>query len=254
MRLIMSITGFMLLFVCILSLLSWGIIGGRMKRSQSGGSLQVRYMHSYFFFLAIFSGIMFLPQPILNVDPSQFPIAMAWAYVIGHIFLYIGFIFTLLLTFSMIPRLANKKTYAVVGASIGIVAITIVNIITMPFGKLPSYDFDRHLIILNAHPIVGVGIALFAAICVVPAAILMIVNGVRNPSARARSFLLGGGFIIVMIAGPMHDNAHTWQLYLVADVVSMIGLAVLTAGIMYRFEERIAPVQKRRAPLSGSAI
>jgi hypothetical protein len=124
----------------------------------------------------------------------------------------------------------------------------------MIWGTQPAYDQENRVILFNAHPAVGASIGLYAAISVLPAAILMIMNGVRNPRLRIRSFLLGIGFFVVMTAGPLHDTATSWQMYLVADILSAIGFFILAAGVMYRFEERIVPVslagQSTKPPVS----
>jgi hypothetical protein len=238
----MSITAYMTLLGAIVSLGSWALIGQRSKTSSIGASFQVRMLQIFFLYMGIFCFIMFLPQLFLAFDPSVFPLAMAWGYVVGHVFLYVAFIYTLRLMFSMVPKLADKQSYAVIGAILVSIGITVFNAITMIWGTRPIYDSDNHVILFNAHPLVGAGIGLYAALSVLPAATLIIMNGVRNPRLRIRSFLLGIGFFVIMTAGPLHDNAKTWQLYMLADVLSSVGFFILAGGVLYRFEERIIPV------------
>ena len=231
----------MILLGAVVSLGSWFIIGQRSRQSAAKVSTQVMLLQRFFLFMGIFTVLMFIPQIILYTRPSLFPVSMAWGYVVGHVFLYIAFAYTLRLTFSMIPRLADKQVFAIVAAAVAATVITLVNAVTMIWGRLPAYDYINHVTLFNAHPFVGAGIALFAAVSVIPAAILIIMNGVRNPKLRIRSFLLGFGFILIMTAGPLHDTATTWQLYMVADIVSAIGMFVLAGGVLYRFEERFVP-------------
>ena len=148
--------------------------------------------------------------------------------------------------------------WPVIIASLYIVALTVFNAYTMIWGTLPAYDADNRVILFNAHPLVGAAIGILAAFSVLPAAVLLIRNGIRNPHLRVRSILLGLGLFIIMTAGPLHDNAHSWQIYMVADVLSSVGLFVLAVGVLYRFEERIVPSivlgPKSPASLSRSSL
>lgn len=243
---------FMILFAVIVSLGSWAIIRQRSHASPSGATFQIKMLQRFFLFMGIFCIIMFLPTLTLWFDPSLFPVTMAWGYVIGHTFIYIAFIYILRLMFSIVPRLAGKQSLAVGAAIVVTIAITILNAITMVWGTQPSYDYDNRVILFNAHPAVGASIGLYAAVSVFPTAILMIRNGIRNPQLRVRSFLLGIGLFIVMGAGPMHDTATSWEFYLAADVLSVIGFLVLAGGVLYRFEEKIAPNQVVNPQLANS--
>ena len=237
----MPLTSLMTLLGGLSMLGSWFFIGYRMKHSSHPVSQQVRLLRGYFLYMSIFCFIMFMPHLLLGTDPDRFSSAMAWGYVVGHIFCYIAFTIMLRLTFSMVPRLANKEAYAIAFGTIFIVAVTLINAKTMIYGTQPTYDLQNHVTLFNAAPVVGASIALFASVCVVPAAILFIINGIHNPSARLRSLLLGGGMFVTMVAGPMHDVARSWQLYMAADIISILGILLVTAGVVYRLEERIAP-------------
>jgi hypothetical protein len=250
----MSITAFMTLLGAVVSLGSWLLIGSRMTSSKNPPSFQIQMLQKFFLYIGIFCFVMFLPQLALNFNPSIFPISMAWGYVVGHVFIYISFLYTLRLTCSMIPKLVNKQKIAIYTGIILTIAITIITAVTMIWGTQPSYDFEKHVILFNAHPIVGASIGLFAAISVLPASILLIRNGIRNPQLRTRSFLLGIGFFIIMTAGPLHDTATSWQFYLLADILSSVGFLVLAAGVMYRFEERIVPLSSVKNKLRSAEL
>lgn len=245
----MSITMFMILIAATFSLGSWAIIRQRSLSAPGGASFQVKMLQRFFLYMSIFSIIMFLPQLSLLINSSVFPIYMAWGYVIGHVFIYIAFIYTLRLTLSIVPRLADKQTWAVGFGVIATIAITLLNFFTMILGTLPQYDYTNKVILFNTHPAVGASIGLYAAISVLPAAILMIRNGINNPRLRVRSFLLGAGLFIIMTAGPLHDTATNWQLYMAADILSALGFFILAGGVLYRFEERIVPDKSSRPQL-----
>ncbi len=248
----MSITALMSLFGAFVMIASWAIVSQRIRKSATVVSQQIRYLKNFFLHMGLFCICLFLPQLALSTNPSLFPILMAWGYIIGHVFAYIAFTYVLRLTFSMVPRLAHKQKYAVMIGAFATIVITAVTIATMIFGTLPEYDSARSVILFNVAPVVGALIGIFATLSVLPAAVLMIINGIHNPQARVRSFLLGGGLFIVMTSGPMHDVATSWQIYMTADILSVIGFIVLTTGIVYRFEERIVPVEAPR-PVTVSA-
>lgn len=242
----MSITALMTLFGALVMLLCWALVGVRIRQSASAAGQQIRLLRGFFLFMGLFCVAIFLPQLTLNSNPDFFSEAMAWGYVIGHVFCYIAFTYVLRLTFSMIPRLANKQSLAITIGILANIIITAVTIFTMVYSTQPTYDAERSVTLFNVAPIVGALIGLFALVCVLPAAVLFIINGVRNQRARTRSFLLGGGLVFIMISGPMHDIATSWELYVTADILSIIGFIILTSGIVYRFDERIAPARNTR--------
>jgi len=238
----MPLTAITTLVGSIAMLGSWFYIGLRIKHLGGAVPSQVVYLHTFFLYMGIFFLFMFAPHLALKSNPSLFPLLMAWGYVIGHIFAYLAFLSVVRVMFSLAPRLARHgKVMLVIGGILAVI-LTILNFVTMVNGHRPQFDTDKSVTLFNAAPIVGAGIAIFAAVAIFPTAILIIINGVRNPSARTRSFLLGAGLFLLMAAGPLHDNAKTWQLYTTADILSMISLLVLATGVAYRLAERIAPV------------
>lgn len=223
---------------------SWWFVGQRIKRSGGTVPAQVRYLRTFFLYMGNFFMIMFLPHLAIKTYPDQFPLLMAWGYVVGHIFLYLALLKVAQLLFSLAPRLAPKAKIMLSLGGIVAVLLTIANFITMVNGRRPEFDYEQSVTLFNAAPVVGAGIAFFAAITVFPTAILMVINGVRNPEARTKSFLLGAGLFLLMAAGPLHDNAKTAQVYIIADVFSILSLFILTAGVAYRMEERLTPATK----------
>lgn len=234
----MPLTTLMTLLGSLTMLGSWWFIGYRMAHSKDRANQQVQFLRNFFLYMGIFCLLIFIPHLLLTIAPGIFPIAMAWGYIIGHVALYIGLIYILRLTFSMVPRLANKEKYVIVAASLIATAITLATIMTMAFGVLPHHDYERSITIFDVSPAVGASIGAFALLSVLPAITLIIANGVRNPDSRLRSFLLGGGLLTLMTAGPIHDIATSWQLYMAADIISIVGMLIVTTGVIYRLGER----------------
>lgn len=242
----MPLTTITMTIATIVMLGSWLFIERRLTDSPAGGPRQAHLLAGFFLNMGIFSGFIALPHFLLN-DPSlNFPLAIAVGYVIGHIFFYLAMIYLVRLTCSIVPRLNNKSALAATVIAIAATFITIFNAITMIWGTRPYFDAEHGVTIFGAHPVVGVGIALIALAGMLPLTILMIMNGFTNPTSRTRSFLLGGGLALITIAGPMHDIAPSAMVYMIADVVSVVGLLVVASGVAYRIEEKISV---RHAPV-----
>lgn len=227
----------------LVMLFAWWVTGKRLKQSGTAASRQVILLRQFFAYMGIFFFLMFLPHVWLSIDRSQFPLWMALGYTIGHIFMYLGLMEVARLTVSMMPKMASKDGWIIAITLVANALVTGVTAATMVFGTRPEYSFEQQVTLFNAAPVVGVSIALFAAITVLPAAIMMIVNGARNPAARVRSFLLGGGLFIMMTGGPIHDVAPNGTVYMIADIVTIISILLVCGGVLYRFEERLSPAK-----------
>lgn len=225
---------------------AWFIVRQRIQKSDSQPSQQIVLLHRFLLHMGIFFMIMFLPHLWLSIDRTQFPLYMAWGYTVGHVFMYFALTNILRLTFTMLPRLSSRENYAIAAGVLANIAITAATVVTMIYGRHPEYDFTQNVTLFNVAPVVGASIAIFAALCVFPAAILMIVNGVRQHTTRVRSFMVGGGLFMLMAAGPLHDTARDAQQYMIADIFSIAGLLILAGGILYRYEERLSVARSPR--------
>jgi len=229
---------------------SWYLISARINRAEVPPSRQIIFLRGFYFYIAVFFLLMFLPHLLLNFDASKFPLYMSLGYTIGHIFYYVSLLYLSRALFSLVPQLAKREKIATMLSVIIGSIITVLTTVTMVFGKRPAFDYAHHVTLFNANPVVGVSIAVFSFIIVAPTAFLMILNGIHNPSARVRSFLLGGGLFVLLTGGPIHDNARTGMVYAAADILTIVGLLIVTSGLLYRFDERLVPGTQ---PLQKSA-
>lgn len=229
---------------------AWVLIDNRIRSSEYSIPRQVSLLHQFVLYMGIFFMLMFLPHLSLNFAPTMFPVLMAWGYTIGHIFMYIGFLCIGRLFFSIMPRIAKaEKTFFTIGLIATGIA-TIINAVTMVWGTRPGFDYEQNVTLLNAHPIVGATIGLFALVCVVPMSILLIRNSFISTNGRVRSLLLGIGLLLMMIGGPMHDVARTSMMYIIADVITTLALVITAIGIAYKMHDRITV--SRTAPLASA--
>jgi hypothetical protein len=232
---------------------AWAFVGQRIKGGQAETLRTVSLLRRFFLFMGIFFAIMAAPNVYVTLDPAKFPLAMAWGYVVGHIFLYLAFITIAKMICTIVPRLASKEPLITVVGSVFTVAITIVNAVTMIWGTQPTYNYARHLIEYNASPLVGASIGILGLLTILPAAVLFFVNAVKNPARRTRSLLLAVGFLLITTAGPLHDVARTWQLYMAADIFSIIGIILVGAGVVYRLDQSLALNQPVPRPVTAGS-
>lgn len=237
----MPINALTMLISAIATFCSWIFVSSRLKANPSSKTHQARLLTYSFLFSAIYAMLMFLPQLLVISNPDTYPTIMVYTFVIAHAFLYLGFIQILRLTFSMIPRLHNKEPLAIVVGVLAAMVMVWFGITTMIHGVHPSYDPTTKITALNVSPEVNHTDAVVGLLFVVPAAILMIYNGIINAASRRRSLLLGFGMAIPMFTGPMVEGATTLNLYFVlANTMSVLGLLVLTLGVAYRMDQNIS--------------
>jgi len=233
----------------IAMLSAWYYVGQRIKQSDAGLMRPVKLLDSTFLYMAIFFIIMTAPTLWLTFDPAKFPLYMAWGYVVGHIFLYLAFISVGRLVFSITPRLASKEWVVSLLGGIVLVSITIFNAVTMIWGTQPAFNLDKHVTQFNANPVVGATIGLMGMLTFLPAGILFLRNGFKNQGPRrTRSLLLGSGFIAMVLAGPPHDIAASWQVYMFGDIVAIISIILVGSGVIYRFEQGLSLAKPESAP------
>jgi hypothetical protein len=234
---------------------AWLFVGQRLKQAQGTALRPVTLLHGFFLYMGIFFVIMAAPTVWIGLDPSKFPLYMAWGYVLGHIFLYLAFTNIGRMLFTIIPKLSSKEPVILMVGLVATAVITVINAVTMIWGTQPAYNFERHLIQYNAAPAVGASIGILALLTVMPAAILFLANAVRNPASRVRSLLLGSGFLLMVAGGPLHDVATSWQMYMAADIITILSVVLVGAGVVYRFNQSLSlakPAAPTTAPVAGA--
>jgi hypothetical protein len=200
-------------------------------------------MHKFFLHMMIFFAIMSIPYLWTN-NPSQFSVSAAWAYVIGHVFMYLSLMYVSRMTFSLIPRLS---TYDKPLTAVWLIAITLqtaFNAKTMIWGVQPTYNYKLHLTEFRTYTGVGITLGLMAAIAFVPTIILFTMNAIRaHGIERVKPALLSVGFFLITTAGPLHDNARSAQQYALADIFTTLGMVVVLFGIAFHMHSDLAKAQ-----------
>jgi len=219
---------------------AWLYLGRKVHDPQKPVWQSVRYMHKFFLHMMIFFIIMSVPYLWTN-NPMRFSVSAAWAYVVGHVFMYLSLMYVSRMTFSLIPRLSpyDKPLKA---AWLTVIALqTAFNAKTMIWGVQPTYNYRLHLTEFHTYTGVGIALGLMAAIAFVPTIILFAMHAIRARGVeRVKPALLSVGFFLITTAGPLHDNARSAQQYAMADIFTTLGMVVVLSGIAFRMYSSLA--------------
>jgi hypothetical protein len=227
------------------------MIGLKLSRNlakENFKDLALKYFMWFFILLGIFQTIMGLPHIVLYSQQSTFPRLMNWGYIIGHVFLYLGLAYAIVmplqLYFPSRPKLKQLVFYFII--IFGII-ITLLNLIKP---NAPVFDQTSGSTLLNVNKLVGALIGIITTLSLLPAAVLLIYNGWRLRSDRfvlIRSLLMGGGLLIALFFGPLHDRAQTALAFMAADIGTMFGILLTAAGALYRRQPNAARQQTTAA-------
>jgi L-lactate permease len=89
---------------------------------------------------------------------------------------------------------------------------------------------------------VGASIAVFTLVTMVPVVVMFAVFAARSTGPRRiRSLLLASGMVVLIASGSMHNIARSGEVYVFADLLTIIGVVVLGAGVLYQMEQSMAP-------------
>lgn len=227
---------------------AWFFVRHRIKQSGGKATRSVILMRNFFLLFGIFYFFLSIPFYALYFDPEQFGIAMAVGFTIGHGFLFAAMTQTLRLTTTIVPRLYGKERTATIIGALAVVWIFVVATITMVFGNHPVYDYAQHIVDYQQEPILANTIAAGAFIAWVPLGILFLINAIKSHGwQRLRSSLLGVGFLLLTVAGPMHGLATNYQQFLFADLVTIISLVMIGTGIVIKITTGINQPEKKPA-------
>ena len=206
----------------------------------------VRYMQKYFILWSIFFACMSVPY-LWTDNAARFSLSAAWAYVVGHIFIYIGLMYISRTTFALVPRLSAYSKYLAPFWLTATVVVTAINAKTMIWGVQPTFNHKLHLTEFHTSPAVGIPLAVMAVLAFMPAVILFLLSAVRARGInRIKPALISLGFLFIIIGGPMHDNARTAQLYAVADFFTTLGMIVILFGVAFRVQTELTAAPSRR--------
>lgn len=239
---VVPISGVSLAFDSLFSLMAFLFISQRIRSSQTPVTESVRYLRTFFAYFTGFFILMGLPHLLLFNNDMAFAEAMAWGYTVGHVLLFISLTYLAGMTLAIIPAWSKyDKAIVIIGSVLNIV-ITLLETIYMIFGTYrPYFDYQNQVTVFNAPVIVGVLITLYVLFAFLPPAVLFTVSAIKSRGPkRRRAALLAAGMSLIILAGPLHDTARSWQTFLVADIFTGLATCLLAAGIVYKLDQSLA--------------
>ncbi len=223
------ITGISTLLMAIMS----GVVGIRLIMNKERTE-NITNFAFFFLLFALFMFFMFIPKVFLffphGEDHTLFNELMHWGYVIGHAFLYIS-----LAVFIRIPLSFTYKKWKNIGSIFFLFLGTVTTIINIIYPNQTSFDHSTGVTILGVNSLVGGLVGVNVLLAWVPAGIYFLYHAYKktNPIVRRKSLLLGLGLIITTIGGPLHDISYEPLILFIADIVVLLGIAVLASGVFY---------------------
>lgn len=241
----LPITGISITIDTICMLLAWWFLGKRLAGANASARTSMSCIRMFFLHMALFFLIMGLPHLALIGSDADFSLMMGIGYTIGHIFLYIAYYYLWKLLASIVPAIHDKRQFILPIWVMVNVAVTALTGYFSIYQQNLTYDPINRITDLNASPLVGAAIGIVSMATFLPVAILLLVGSFRNHgAARLRSLLMGSGFAVVAVSGPLHDVANTWQMFLVADVLTILSILLITLGVL-RFGQESGAVTAR---------
>lgn len=216
---------------CLLMLVAAWVVSRHIKRSGTVVAT-VRYMEKYFLFFAVFNALMALPTALVYVRPSAFPAAMGWGYAVANIFLLISLSYLSRMEVRIIPSWATYERlvgYIWIGVN---VVMTILNIFLVALSNQPTFNNTTGITQFHIPVIMNPLLAIISLSAYLPGIVLFVRSAIHNSNERARSLFLASGMFLIMIFGPLHAAATSWQLFLAADILNIISLALLASGVL----------------------
>lgn len=176
-------------------------------------------------------GLFFVIMGLPGALPGEFSADQLGAfYIFGHIFLYSGFAY-----YSKIPVRILKPAWTnrVFAANLLLgAALTLLNLTMWPQPEIHASGIT----ILNIAAPVGAMIGVLAFFNWILGAVLFF--GWRamkkHGEGRQKFLLMSMAFLLLSIAGPMHDNTTSLEMLLASDAATFVGVILLMADIFYR--------------------
>lgn len=192
------------------------------KSYEDSGVDTVGYFSKFFGYFSLF---MFLMGAPMLIPVALSGVKLGAFYIFGHIFLYISLAYLVLVPINIYEPRYRKAGFWATGFAGAL--ITFVNLV---FWNEPS--IESGLLSLN------VGVPVGPLIGVVVGVSMLSAGGFFAKLAWSRSGndtykfgLLALGMLVITLGGPLHDNATSLMMYLIADILTVSGLIYLMAGL-----------------------
>lgn len=209
-----------------MGVLTWACFGRLWRTYRKKNVRSVLYLAKAFAHFGTFFLIMGLPGILpLSLSGTQ----LGAFYIFGHVFLYISLAYTSRIAFYIWKP--EWELYAFAVNLLAGAAITLVNILTWN-----TPEIVNGIVRLNVNDPVGPLIGIIVLLNWIGLGTLfygylaMQQHGIE----RTKLLLLAAGFLLLTVAGPLHDNTTSINMLIAADVFTFLGVLLLMGGVYFK--------------------
>lgn len=201
----------------------------------------VSYLQKYLLFFAIFNFFLAAPHIVLFFQPDLFSPFMAWGYSIAHIFVFISLAYLSRAAIKVIPSLAHYDWAVITVWAVITITLTAANIFFVTLQHPPYFDPVSGLTKFEIPSFIGIAFGNISMLAYLPLIGLFIYSAVKSQGTkRLRAVLIGTGMLVTMVGGPLHAIAQNWQIYILADILNILGLALVAFGIILQIDQSLS--------------
>lgn len=222
-----SISGLGHFTVAAFCLIAFGALYSSWKKTKNE---MLKNFMLMFVFVAIFMLIMgamdyllVLRQDLIETK-SSIP---GFLFAFAHIFMILAISFFNVIPFRiLVPRVKNIGFWLAFGTGLIPIVVAFTNLI------LPTVE--ARITHYNVGILVSASIGIWALIFIAGfGGIFFLYQGFKTKEhfVKVRSIILGIGFLLWIVGGPLHDFATTTAIYLFADVLLLASFIVILSGI-----------------------
>ena len=195
----------------------------RLSKSKIGDNNFFLYFKRFTLCFALFSITMAIP--VILFSKSSYILGVG--YIVGHAFMYIASAYLARIWLLVSRPSFNSNIVFVFYLLLGAIT-TVLNVYLFNYPVIN----ESGIAIWNDQQLVVIFEVVILMSTFLPAAIVFIGKSFKQPKQRKRLLLIGMSFLAIFLGGPLHDIAETVYFYLMADIITIIGLTLMFWGVM----------------------
>ena len=173
--------------------------------------------------LVIFSAISMLIYSLFFVFFAGNSYYLWIGNTLGEPFFLIGFVYAISISFLIIkPEIPSSKIVIPLSA----LAVFLSVFLHLKYPFLPTFD-EYGFLHWNASFLPGLNYSIFSFLGLFPLSVILLVNGIRDKSLRARYLSLFSAMILFVIGGAVISLANSKSLYIFASLTNSLGFTFL---------------------------
>jgi len=190
---------------------------------RSSDNETLRHFKNFFGWFGVFQLFMawpmFVPVVLSSVKLGAF-------YIFSHVFLYVSVAYLSLVPISIYRPEWKEKVFW-----LNIVAGGVISFVNIVYWTLP--EIESNLLLYNVGAPVGpmIGVLVGLNMAVLAGGFFAKMAWDRSGEDRMKFVLLALGMFTMTVGGPLHDNASTFLMYVVADVLISVSILLILSGL-----------------------